>query len=207
MSRIATHPAFLLALGLVTGPLAGLGWYGSAASRLVRAAAVRPPDPVVEEQRSQGWDFWTIEIDGLAAELKEERARQRQQSEQLELRAGRLASEQQELERLRTELEAMRAAIEGKVRVIQADELKSLRTLAQTYANLTPRGAVAIVREMDDATVVKILALMKADTVGAIFEEMSRTSGTDGPLAVRAAHLSEQLRLTKVAPVPEPAAP
>ena len=84
--------------------------------------------------------------------------------------------------------------------VVAADELKNLRTLAQTYTNLSPRGAVAIVRELDDVTVVKILALMKPDVVGAIFEEMSKGGGPEAPLARRAAALSEKLRLIKVAP-------
>ena len=82
---------------------------------------------------------------------------------------------------------------------IRADEAKNLRGLAQTYSNLTPRAAVAIFREMDDATAVKILFLMKPDIVGPIFEEMSKTAGTDGTLARRAAILSEKLRVMKAA--------
>jgi hypothetical protein len=38
---------------------------------------------------------------------------------------------------------------------------------------------------------------MKSDTVGPIFEEMARQQGPDGPLARRAAVLSEKLRLMK----------
>ena len=52
--------------------------------------------------------------------------------------------------------------------------------------------------ELDDTTAVKILSLMKADIVGPIFEEMSKTATADGmPLARRAALLSEKLRLMK----------
>lgn len=53
-----------------------------------------------------------------------------------------------------------------------------------------------LVRQRQD-TAVKILSLMKPDVVGPIFEEMSKTTGTDGPLARRAAILSEKLRLVK----------
>ena len=58
-------------------------------------------------------------------------------------------------------------------------------------------GRVAILREMDDTTVVKLLSLMKSDAVGPIFEEMTKTSSPEGTLARRAAVLSEKLRLMK----------
>jgi hypothetical protein len=38
---------------------------------------------------------------------------------------------------------------------------------------------------------------MKSESVGAIFEEMAKTTGPDGLLAKRAAALSEKLRLMK----------
>ncbi len=57
---------------------------------------------------------------------------------------------------------------------------------------------MAIFKEMDDTTAVKILSLMKPDVVGPIFEEMSSLATPEGaPLARRAAVLSEKLRLMK----------
>ena len=91
----------------------------------------------------------------------------------------------------------MRKEIAEKVIEIQADEGKNLRALSQTYANLSPKAAVAIIREMDDVTVVKILYLMKPDVVAPIFEEMSKTSDKDGLLSRRAAVISEKIRLMK----------
>ena len=52
-------------------------------------------------------------------------------------------------------------------------------------------------KEMEDTTVVKILALMKADIVGPIFEEMSKAATGDAALTKRAAQLSEKLRMMK----------
>ena len=83
---------------------------------------------------------------------------------------------------------------------ITADESKNLKSLAATYASLSPPAAVAILREMDDTTVVKILSLMKSDVVAPIFEQMAVTPGPDGTLAKRAGALSEKLRLMKSAP-------
>jgi flagellar motility protein MotE (MotC chaperone) len=197
MNKLLTNPALVAALGVLSGTAVGLGWFWRAANVLVDHAIQALPVAVEVEGKSQGWDFWTIEIDGLSSELKEERARLRQQAETLNQRAARLASEQQELAKIRKEIEGMRSEINHKVIEITADESKNLKSLAQTYSGLTPRGAVAILREMDDTTVVKILSLMKTDSVGAIFEEMTKTAGPEGLLAKRAAGLSEKLRLMK----------
>ncbi len=197
MTKLATNPALVAILGILAGSAVGLAWFWRAASVMVQHVIEARPVPVVADGKDQGWDFWTIEIDGLSSELKEEKARLRQQADALNQRAARLASEQQELAKVRADIEGMRAEINRKVIEITADELKNLKSLAQTYATLSPKAAVAIFREMDDTTAVKILSLMKADIVGPIFEEMAKTQGPDGPLAKRAALLSEKLRLMK----------
>jgi flagellar motility protein MotE (MotC chaperone) len=199
MSKLLGNPAIVAVLGILSGTAVGLGWFWRAANLMIdQAVAARPAAPEVVG-KDQGWDFWTIEIDGLSSELKEEKDRLRQQSDSLNQRAARLASEQQELAKVRTEIEAMRAEINRKVIEITADENKNLKSLASTYSSLSPKAAVAILREMDDTTVVKILSLMKSDVVGPIFEEMAKTQGPDGPLAKRAAILSDKLRLMKAA--------
>lgn len=196
--KLLANPVVVIVLGVVSGTAVGLAWFWKAAGVLIDHAVVAAA-PVVKEPegKEQGWDFWTIEIEGLQSELKEEKARLKQQADTLNQRAARLASEQQELAKVRAEIEAMRAEIDKKVFAINGDEMKNLKALASTYSTLTPKAAVAIIREMDDATVVKIFALMKSDIVGPIFEEMARTQGPDGPLAKRAALLSEKLRLMK----------
>ena len=129
--------------------------------------------------------------------MKGERDHLHKQSEQLERREAQLAAERQELNKVRTEIEGIRQEIATKVVEINADESKNIRSLAQTYTNLTPKAAVAIIRELDDAIVVKILSVMKPEVVAPIFEEMSRSTGGDNSLARRAALLSDRLRLIK----------
>lgn len=199
MSTGSKGPLVVSALGLVVSIGLGVGLCWRVVVPLVEKAAIRKP-PAVVEDKSKGWDFWTIEIENLANELKEERARLRKQSEAIDQRAARIASDTKELERVRADVERIRREIGEKVVEISADEAKNIRALSLTYANLTPRAAVTIFRELDDTTAVKILSLMKADVVGPIFEEMSRAPGTgDVPLARRAAVLSEKLRLMKAA--------
>jgi flagellar motility protein MotE (MotC chaperone) len=183
--------------GLLLSTLLGIYLCWQAAGTIM-ANVVVPVAKAPEVETARGWDFWTIEIENLSNELRDERARQRQQAEELEQRAARLAAEEVELGKVRAELEALRAEIGNKIVEVTADEAKNLRTLAQTYSNLTPRAAVAIIRALDDTMTVKILSLMKPDVVGPIFEEMSRTADDEGvPLAERAAKLSNRLRLIK----------
>jgi flagellar motility protein MotE (MotC chaperone) len=192
-------PLAIALLSLVLSVAGGLVLSWSFLERAVLAAAeaARQPSPEMGELRRKGWDFWTIEIENLSSELKEERLQLKKQMEALERRAARLAAEEKEFAKVRAELERLRREIGEKVIEIAADESKNIRSLAATYANLTPRAAVAIFREMDDVTVVKILASMKPDAIGPIFEELSRPGGADDALARRAAILSEKLRLIK----------
>jgi flagellar motility protein MotE (MotC chaperone) len=166
-------------------------------SDVMAKTAIRRPATQPAELKQKGWDFWTIEIENLATELKEERLRLKKQSELLDQRSARVAAEEKEFGKLRADVEALRKQIADRVIEISADETKNVRSLAATYTTLTPRAAVAIFREMDDSTAVKILSVMKADAVGPIFEEMSRSAGNDASLARRAALLSEKLRLMK----------
>jgi flagellar motility protein MotE (MotC chaperone) len=193
------NPFVTAAAGLVLAVGVGVFTFWSAAQPIVaNIMATRAAAAAEAPAKEKGWDFWTIEIENLSNELKEERARLRKTAELLDQREARIAAEQQELATMRREIEGLRQEIAEKVIAIREDEAKNLRSLAQSYANLTPRAAVAIIREMDDITAVKILFLMKADAVAPIFEEMTRTNGTDGsPLARRAAILSEKLRLMK----------
>jgi flagellar motility protein MotE (MotC chaperone) len=198
MSRLL--PLILVVLAVLVGAAAGPYWYWKQADSLIARQAVRRKQLQTEQSaRAKGWDFWTIAIDNLTAELKGEKARIRQQADQLDQRTARLAAEKQELDKMRADIEAMSRQMDERVIAIGADEAKNLRTLAQTYATLSPHAAVTIIREMDDATVVKILSLMKPDIVGPIFEDMAKPNGDDA-LARRAATLSEKIRLMKAGP-------
>jgi len=203
MSAFPLKPVPVAVIAVVIGLAAGGGWTWMNVSRVVAVAVARRREvealrlEKIQERRAQGWDFWTIEIENLKAELGDEKARLGKRSDELDQREARLASERQDLERIRTDIESVQRTIDAKVVSIHSDEAKNLHSLAQTYTNLTPHAAVIIFTEMDDSTAVKILSLMKPDIVGAIFEEMARTSGPDAVLARRAATLSEKLRLMK----------
>jgi flagellar motility protein MotE (MotC chaperone) len=208
MKAFPLKAPLVAAIAAVLGIGAGGGWYWLQAthsiSRIVGARRMAESEKAdkVQAARSQGWDFWTIEIENLAAELADQKAQLHKRTEELDQRASRLAAEAKELDRIRSEDEAMRQEIDDRVVAIRSDEAKNLRSLSLTYANLSPDAVVIIFRQTDDATAVKILSLMKPEVVGPIFEAMARMSVIDATLARRAATLSDKLRLMKSGVLP-----
>ncbi len=193
------NPIVAATLGVVLSIGIGIGLTWRVLSANLGKLVVPKPVKDTTEMKRQGWDFWTIEIENLSHELRDERLKLRKQAELLDQRAARLAAEEKEFAKVRADVEKLRRDISERITEIAADEAKNLRTLATTYTTLTPKAAVAIVRELDDPTAVKILSLMKPDVVGPIFEEMSKSGSADSLLARRAAALSEKLRLMKAA--------
>jgi flagellar motility protein MotE (MotC chaperone) len=186
-------------LGLSVGPL--IFWRGADAivSKILaeRQAALALDKEKADEQKAHGWDFWTVEMENLSTELKEEKGRLAKKTEELNRRLAQLEVEKGDLARTRAEIESMRQTIDERVITIKADEGKNLKSLAVTYSNITAPAAVSIIKELDDTTAVKILSFMKPDIVGPIFEAMATSS--DATMAHRAAVLSDKLRLIKTA--------
>ena len=199
-----TSPVVTGIVGLLLSLAIGLTMTWRTLNTLVDQAIIQRAQKHPNELKKKGWDFWTIEIENLSSELKEDRARLQQRTAELDQREARIRASEKELAKARADVDAMEKEISDRIVEMSADEAVNLRKLAQTYANLSPTAVVAIIREMDDNTAVKILALMKPDVVGPIFEEMTKTAGKDGLLARRAAVLSEKLRLVKAL---KPAAP
>ena len=200
--NILTKPWFAAVLIVLLQPavsvfLVNQSAAGIFAAATAKAAGAGAPEVLRPRETRPPWDMWTPEIEKLAKELRNQRDSLRNREQAVVQRETRLVAEVAELARTRKEIEAQRAEISQMLTAVGVDELKNLKSLAQTYSNLTPKAAVAIFSEMDDATVVKVLSLMKADTVGPIFEEMSKDKSEKNNQAQRAARLSERLRLMK----------
>lgn len=194
--KLLGHPLVAVLLALVLGIGVGAATFWAGARPLLAQASVRATSPHVEAPEKP-WDFWTIEIDHLAAELRDARARLSEREEALAQRESRLAAEMVELRKLRAQIEALRDETSARVTEIRADEVRNLKTLAQTYGNLTPKAALPILRELDEATVAKILVLMPTETATALFQELGVAAANDPAAARRAASLTERLRLMR----------
>jgi len=199
MIKLASNPIVVLAIALLLGVGTGLGMFWKTALPLIAAAKAAKAKVAEVGKPEAPWGFWTIEIENLASELKDQKAVVKKREEELAQREERLNAERQELAKQRQQLEAMRDDITGRVVSIQADETKNLKSLVATYSSLTPKATLTIFKEMDDTMVVKLLSLMKTDTVSPLFEEMSKQAATDPAVGKRVAILSEKLRLLKSA--------
>jgi len=157
-----------------------------------RTAEIKPGEPA-----RFYWDFWTPEIDTFVEDLKAQRLAFEERKADLANFAARLEAERLELEGSRRILESMREDLEARIVEVSLSEQRNLKSLSQTYSNLSPEAALKILREMDDEVVVKILMHMKPDVVGAIFEQMTTETDDAGVLVKRAALLSNRLRLAR----------
>lgn len=167
-------------------------------------SGIAPPSPVHEEEIElppRLWNFKTEAMDGLFKELAAEREKLVTEQKNAAAIQAQTAAEAAELEKKRIEIKALRDEIEQRVVEIEAQEVKNLKTLAQTYSVMNPAAAVAILREMDENSAVKILATMKVDRVGPILGEMAKSADRAGEetMARRAARISDKLRLLKTA--------
>ena len=162
------------------------------------------------KSQSKDWDFYTAEIDNLIQELQKQRTGYEVKTKDLGAVEMRIAAEKQELLRLREdllrlrgEIEKMRDDLTTQTTELLSTEKSNIRNLARSYAIMKPAEAVAILSQMSDANIVKLLATMKADIVAKILGEMAKTKDPAAPadskttLANRAATISDQLRLFK----------
>lgn len=145
--------------------------------------------------RDNRWDGWTDEITRLVEALGSERARLEERALELDELEKRMASERNELRRLRDDVDERRRRFSAMVAEIEIAEVKNLRDLARTYSSMSPAGAGRIFSQMEDEMVVKILFFMKPDAVAPVLEEMARAA--DATEARRAAGLSQRLRLMR----------
>lgn len=195
--KLLANPVVLIVVGVLLGVGTTFGVINSAAAPLIHEIVAKRKPAKKAVRPEQPWDFWTTEIETLAAELKVEKNELRAREDAIGVREARLVAEREELLKTRQQLETLRGEISSKMVEVQVDEAKNLKTLANTYSNLSPKAAVAILKEMDESTVVKVLSLMKTEVVSALFEEMGKSSDT--AVVKRAASLSEKMRLLKAA--------
>ncbi len=145
------------------------------------------------------WSFKTEAVDLLISELQAERAKLATDQKDFLAMKNQTAAERAELDKLRTEIKALRDEIDLRIVEVEERELKNLKTLAQTYAAMNPAQAVTIFREMEENMVVKVLSMMKTTVVGPILGEMAKAPdrpGSEG-MAKRAARITDKLRLLK----------
>ncbi|MBL9128879.1 MAG: hypothetical protein JNL97_14600 [Verrucomicrobiales bacterium] len=155
---------------------------------------IPPKPPVVDHGPS--WDFSNPEVEQLVRELRQERAAVAARSKQLDDLAARLKAEQLELLNATQAVYQLQRDFDLAVVRLKEDENANLKRLARVYSSMEPEGATAILKQLDESTVVKVLSFMKDEQVATLLGSLARAGDAD---AKRVATISERLRLLQAA--------
>lgn len=137
------------------------------------------------------WEFKSQEADLLINELRTEKASLAKREKDLNDFAERLNAERLEINVVTQAVHQLQAQVEASIVRINAEEAVNIKKLSRTYAAMSPEGAAPILKEMEEPTLIKILAIMKETETAPILEAMSKL-GTDE--AKRVAKITERLR-------------
>lgn len=149
-----------------------------------------PKAPIVDHGPS--WDFSNPEVDQLVRELRQERAALAARTKQLDDLAARLKAEQAELQNATQAVHQLQRDFDRSIVRLKEDESANLKRLARVYSTMEPDGATAIFKQLDEATVVKVLSFMKDEQIANLMTSLARAGENE---AKRVATISERLRL------------
>jgi len=159
----------------------------------------RAADPVELPTETGGasWEFHNPEVDLLIEELKLEKEALARRGAQLDELDERLQVERQEINLVTQTIYQLQSQFDSNVVRVLAEEVPNVKKLARTYAAMTPEGAVPILKQLEETTLVKILASMKESESAPILEALGHLGEAD---AKRAAAISERLRFSLANP-------
>jgi flagellar protein FlbB len=157
------------------------------------AASARPQEHTEEQKTVSFWQRHDPEVDQLLLEVKSEKELLTKRAAELKELEARLAAERAELNQVTQRVAQVQQEFDQSVVRIKEEETPNLKKLAKLYMSMSPEGASAIFRELDDQVVVKLLAFMKEDQSAPLLEAMARQGEEQ---AKRAASLAEALRKT-----------
>ena len=139
------------------------------------------------------WDFINPELDRLVSELAKEKETLAGREKQLNELASRLEAERQEINIVTQAVYRMQTEFDRNVVRVREEEMANLKKLAKVYAAMSPEGAAAILKQMEDEQILKFMVFMKDAETGPVLEGLAKLSEAD---AKRAATLTDKLRGT-----------
>ena len=157
------------------------------------AESAKPREQTEEEQTVTFWQRHDPEVDLLLQEVKNEKELLAKRAAELKELEARLAAERAELNQVTQRVTQIQQEFDQSVIRIKEEETPNLKKLAKLYTTMSPEGASAIFRELDDEVVVKLLTFMKEDQSAPLLEAMARQGEEQ---AKRAASLAEAMRTT-----------
>lgn len=186
----------ILANSLVSSIL-GLVLYAVVTVLVWKTPVAAPDEPSQEEivahakEAVPSWEFKSQEAEMLIQELRIEKETLARREKDLNELAERLKTERLEINVVTQAVYQLQMQVEASIVRINAEEAVNIKKLAKTYAAMSPDGAAPIMKEMEETTLIKIIALMKEAESAPILEAMSKLSPDD---AKRVAKVTERLR-------------
>ncbi|MBM3846907.1 MAG: hypothetical protein FJ405_11570 [Verrucomicrobia bacterium] len=161
----------------------------------VQAASPKKAHATEEEPAiltGPSWEFHNPEVDQIISELRAEKSALAQKDKELKELAAQLAAEQREIIAATQTVHKLQQEFDRNVTRVRQEETANLKRLAKLYATMSPDGASAVMKHLEDEQLMKILLHMKEVEVAPILELMTKASPEE---AKRVAAISERLRL------------
>jgi flagellar motility protein MotE (MotC chaperone) len=160
-------------------------------------ASLRPAAPTNRSADDDpSWRFRNPEFNQWVAQIKEEKDALALREQRLTDLQNRLNAERQEIMSVTQTVAQLQSKFDRDVIRFNTQETENVKRQAKLIAAMSPAGAAAMVAEMLDDDVVRILFTMKVDEASAILDTLSKRSKED---ARRAALLTVELH--RVLPV------
>jgi flagellar motility protein MotE (MotC chaperone) len=190
-------------------------WFVALASCLLylaTTAALLHPEDLAGARKAQSahrspdddpaWKFRNPEFEQWIEEIKTEKEALNLRDQQLHELQTRLDAERQEILSLTQAVQQLQMNFDSGVVRFKAQEADNIKRQTKLLAGMSPDGAAAMLSEMKDDDIVRLLFSLKADQSSAILDSMSKSGKAE---AKRAADLA--LRIRKVLPAPPASTP
>ena len=193
MNKIIQSPATVLLLG-------GIIFFATMFAVIsgVHFGAVNAPEKAaVSASDDPSWKFHNPEMDQWVTQMKDEREALTLRAQQLKEWEAQLNAQGKELSTVTHAVSNVQAAFDRRVVLFTEQEKENAKKQVKVIAGMTPDGAAAMLGEMSDPEVTKLLYAMKNDLAGGILDAISK----QGPVqAKRAALLAQKLKDVMNAP-------
>ena len=178
---------------------------------LWRVPPLPRPAPPTAVAAAAAMDFSRLsdqEIDQLVANLKEKKQSLEEREKRCQQWETRLRAEHAELQHLMDRIDQVRTQVDQAVARVEAKDAASnarlqqqeaahWKRMAKVYAGLSPQTAGAILKEMDDEQLLKLMSGLKDQELITLLQYLASRGPED---AKRAAALTQRLGLSAAAP-------
>ena len=153
-------------------------------------AGIQPTPPDYSADDDPSWRFRNPEFNQWVSDVQNEKERLDLRSQQLDEWQTRLNLELQEVSTATQTVAQLQSNFDEDVIRFKAQETDNVKHQAKVISAMSPEGAVAMLSQMSDDDVVRILYIMKPDEASLILDTLSKASPDE---TKRAAQLTERL--------------